>query len=94
MIFNVLMYAAPGEKIYRVIKTGDYKLIPIWSTIGAAACSACWLIYGLYVGDIYIIVPNGLGVICSIIQLIVYSIFKKKNVIPSCEQLDEHKEEE
>ena len=94
LVFNVLMYAAPGEKMYTVCKTGDYKLIPIWSTIGAAACSACWLIYGIYVGDIYIIIPNGLGVICSIIQLIVYSIFKKKNVIPSCEQLDEHKEEE
>ena len=56
LIFNVLMYAAPGEKMYTVCKTGNYKLIPIWSTIGACACSACWLIYGVYVGDIYIII--------------------------------------
>lgn len=96
LIFNVLMYAAPGEKMYTVCKTGNYKLIPIWSTIGAAACSGCWFIYGLVVKDIYVIIPNVLGVICSIIQLIVYSIFKKKNVTPGGEQLsdDEPKEEE
>ena len=96
LIFNVLMYAAPGEKMYTVCKTGNYNLIPIWSTIGAAACSGCWLIYGLYVGDIYVIIPNALGVICSIIQLIVYYIYKKKSDTPGGEQLtaDEPKEEE
>ena len=90
------MYAAPGEKMYTVCKTGNYKLIPIWSTIGAAACSGCWFIYGLVVKDIYVIIPNVLGVICSIIQLIVYSIFKRKNITPGGEQLsdDEPKEEE
>ena len=45
MVFNVLMYASPGEKIITVCRTGNYKLIPIWSTIGGAACSSwnsCW----------------------------------------------------
>ena len=78
MIFNVLMYAAPGEKMYTVCKTGNYELIPIWSTIGAAACSGCWLIYGLYLLDSNVIIPNVLGVICAIIQIIVFYIFKGK----------------
>ena len=78
MIFNVLMYAAPGEKMYTVCKTGNYELIPIWSTIGAAACSGCWLIYGLYLLDSNVIIPNVLGVICAIIQIIVFYIFKSK----------------
>ena len=96
LIFNVLMYAAPGEKMYTVCKTGNYKLIPIWSTIGGTACSACWFIYGLYVKDWNVIIPNGLGVICSIIQIIVYMIYKNKNATPDGEQLnaDEPKEEE
>ena len=33
MFFNILMYAAPGEKIAQVIKTQNYRLIPIFSTI-------------------------------------------------------------
>ena len=39
MVFNVLMYAAPGEKILKVCKTKQYNLIPIFSTIGGFFCS-------------------------------------------------------
>jgi hypothetical protein len=77
-VFNILMYAAPGEKIYTVFKTGNYELIPIWSTIGACACSGAWLIYGLYLPDFLVILPNALGIIAAIIQIIVYMTFKKK----------------
>ena len=78
MVFNVLMYAAPGEKMLTVCKTGKYNLIPIWSTIGGTACSACWLIYGIYQEDLNMIIPNALGVLCSIIQIVVFIIFKSR----------------
>ena len=77
-VFNILMYAAPGEKIYTVFKTGNYELIPIWSTFGACACSASWLIYGIYLPDWLVIIPNLLGVICAILEIIIYYIFKGK----------------
>ena len=77
-ITNVLMYAAPGEKMYTVFKYGNYKLIPIWSNIAGIACSGCWLIYGIYLIDWNIMVPNGLGLIFSIFQIIVFIVFKKK----------------
>ena len=38
MIFNVAMYIAPGQKIIRVIKEKNYKLIPIRSTIVSILC--------------------------------------------------------
>jgi solute carrier family 50 protein (sugar transporter) len=79
MVFNVLMYASPGEKMITVFKTGNYKLIPIWSTIGGTACSACWMIYGIYLADWNQIIPNGLGVFFSIIQIVVFLIYKLKN---------------
>ena len=88
MIFNILMYAAPGEKIYTVYKTGNYNLIPIFSTVAGLFCSACWLIFGIYQGDENIIIPNALGVVFAILQLVVYVIFKKKNKI-----IDDKKEE-
>jgi len=79
MVFNVLMYASPGEKMITVCKTGNYKLIPILSTLGGTACSACWLIYGIYSSDWNQIIPNGLGVFFSIIQIFVFIIYKIKN---------------
>ena len=79
MIFNVLMYAAPGEKIYRVITTQDYKLIPIFSTIGGLACSLCWLMYGIYQNDWKLYVPNALGLLFAVLQVTVYLIYYLKN---------------
>ena len=81
MVFNVLMYAAPGEKILKVCKTKQYNLIPIFSTIGGFFCSVCWLMYGIIKGDIYMIIPNALGLFFAILQVIVYTVFycKKKN---------------
>ena len=79
MVFNVLMYAAPGEKIVKVIKTQNYKLIPIFSTVGGLACSLCWLIFGIYQGDLNLIIPNGLGLFFAILQVIVFLIYYLKN---------------
>ena len=81
MVFNVLMYAAPGEKIIRICKTKQYNLIPIFSTIGGFFCSLCWLMFGIIKGDINMIIPNALGLFFAILQVVVYTVFycKKKN---------------
>ena len=81
MIFNVLMYAAPFEKITKVFKTRNHNLIPIFSTIGGFFCSLCWLMFGIYIGERNLMIPNALGLLCAIIQVIVYLVFycKKRN---------------
>ena len=78
-VFNVLMYAAPGEKMYQVVKTGNYKLIPIFSLIGGMACSGCWMMYGFYVGKFLNWFPNVLGVTFSLVQLGFYIVYYKKS---------------
>ncbi len=75
-VFNVLMYAAPGEKIYTVCKTDNYTLIPIFSTIGALICSTSWMLYGFYQGDYLLVIPNALGMLSAVVQLVVYIIVR------------------
>ena len=75
IVFNVLMFIAPGQNLIRVIKEKNYKLIPIATTIVGSICSAGWLLYGKIVNDINCIIPNGLGLICSILTTIVWMIF-------------------
>jgi solute carrier family 50 protein (sugar transporter) len=90
MVFNTLMLAAPGEKIYTVIKTGKYKLIPIFSTIGSLLCAGSWFMFGVYKADLNLIIPNGLGLIFGAFQLIVYCIFYRKSkekIIPNDDDL-------
>lgn len=75
MGFNILMYAAPGEKIFRVFKSGNYNLIPIFSSVGGLTCSLCWMMYGLYLMDYNMIIPNALGLFFAILQVFIYIIF-------------------
>ena len=79
MIFNIIIYAAPGEKIIRVIKTKKYELIPIYSSIGGFLCSICWLIFGFYQNDMNLIIPNSLGILFSIIQILIFFILYSKS---------------
>jgi len=79
MIFNVLMYAALGEKIISVIKTKNYELIPIYSSIGGFLCSLCWLIFGFYQNDKNIIISNSLGILFSVIQILIFIILYCKS---------------
>lgn len=78
MIFNVLMYAAPLEKIVRVFRTSNYKLIPIFSSIGGALCSLCWLVYGIVINNLNTYIPNALGLFFAILQIVLYIIYYVK----------------
>ena len=77
------MYAAPGAKIYQVFVTGNYELIPIYSSIIAMFNSICWLLYGIALKDVNVVIPNAAGVLLCVIQIFVWKIFydksKKKN---------------
>ena len=75
MIFNVAMYIAPGQKIIRVIKEKNYKLIPIRSTIVSILCSGSWLMYGIVINLFAQIVPNALGLFFSILNTMAWGYF-------------------
>ncbi len=75
VVVNIITYITPGQKIYQVIKTKNYNLIPISSTLSGAMCTLCWLIFGLLIWDIRTIIPNGLGLIFATINSGVWAYF-------------------
>ena len=78
MVFNVIMFISPGQKIVRVIKEKNYKLIPIVSTIVNVLCSSAWLGYGICINLITQIIPNALGLFFSIANTLVWIYFYLK----------------
>ena len=78
MVFNVIMFISPGQKIVRVIKEKNYKLIPIVSTIFNILCSSAWLGYGICINLITQIIPNSLGLFFSIANTLVWIYFYLK----------------
>jgi uncharacterized protein with PQ loop repeat len=75
VVVNIITYITPGQKIYQVIKTKNYNLIPISSTLSGSLCTLCWLIFGLLIWDIRTIIPNGLGLIFATINSGVWAYF-------------------
>jgi solute carrier family 50 protein (sugar transporter) len=69
---NILMYASPLAAVFRVCRDKTvigYPFLPIFFGFGAAIC---WFIYGIYTFVIPIMIPNGLGILLGLIELIIY----------------------
>ena len=92
-IFNTVIGAlnviTPGQNIIKVCRTGNFTLIPIVTIFFQCACSSLWFIYGLSDLDVYLIVPNLLGMVLTAIQISVYYYFYIKN-----HGIPPHKEED
>ena len=90
MIFNILVFISPGQKILRVIKEKNYKLIPIYSTIINIIYSIAWLAYGISIQMISSIIPNVLGLFFSLINtgawIYYYNRRKKTKFFKSAKQ--------
>jgi len=65
--------------IYKVIREkNNYILIPIYSVWISLFAYGLWVIYGIIIKDVYLMIPNVIGIVLSIIQICIYIIFKKK----------------
>ena len=98
--FNVGMTAvnagAPGQKIFEVWKTGNYMLIPIFTTITQILCSGLWGCYGFADDDPKLYIPNLIGVVLCGIQIFSYFFFyvKNKGIPPDRQNNEEDNENE
>ena len=65
IFISTLQYIAPAQNLVKAFKDKNDKLIPIVSTICGCLCSGGWFLFGLIIGDINCIIPNGLGLVSS-----------------------------
>ena len=75
---SCIVFLSPIQLIYRVIKEKNYFLIPIHTAWVSLAASSCWTAYGVYLTNINVIIPNSVGIILAIVQIIVYLNYKRK----------------
>ena len=94
MVFNVMMFVSPGQKIIRVIREKNYKLIPIVTTIVNILCSAAWLGYGICINLITQIIPNSLGLFFSIANTLAWLYFYSKRDKDKDDEEEEKKDDE
>ncbi|KAK1433808.1 hypothetical protein QVD17_10725 [Tagetes erecta] len=75
IFFTILMYVSPLTVMKMVIKTKSVKYMPLTLSVATFANSIVWCVYALLQFDPYILVPNALGSLSAIVQLILYAAY-------------------
>ncbi|XP_011071833.1 bidirectional sugar transporter SWEET5 [Sesamum indicum] len=75
VIFNIMMYASPLTVMKRVIKTKSVKYMPFSLSLANFANGIVWSIYALIKLDPFVLVPNGLGTLSGLVQLVLFATY-------------------
>ncbi|KAL0906143.1 hypothetical protein M5K25_024611 [Dendrobium thyrsiflorum] len=77
VIFCIMMYLAPLSVMKMVIQTKSVEYMPLSLSVASFFNGICWTTYALIRFDIYITIPNSIGLLFSITQLVLYAIYYK-----------------
>ncbi|KAJ9135953.1 hypothetical protein P3X46_033071 [Hevea brasiliensis] len=78
-VFSLIsMFASPLCVINLVIKTRSVEYMPFYLSLATLVMSVSFFSYGMLKFDPFIYVPNGIGTILGICQLVLYSYYSSK----------------
>lgn len=72
----ISMFASPLFIIKLVIRTKSVEFMPFYLSLSTFLMSASFFLYGLLNFDVFVYVPNGIGTILGIVQLVLYFHYK------------------
>ncbi|XP_060206403.1 bidirectional sugar transporter N3-like [Lycium barbarum] len=78
LVFSLCVFVAPLGIVRQVIKTKSVEYMPLLLSVFLTLSAVMWFFYGLLVKDINIAIPNVLGFILGILQMVLYVIYNKK----------------
>ncbi|XP_022137300.1 bidirectional sugar transporter SWEET5, partial [Momordica charantia] len=75
IIFNICMYTSPLTIMRLVIKTKSVKYMPFTLSLASFCNGIIWAVYALLKFDPNVLIPNSLGALSGLIQLILYATY-------------------
>ncbi|KAG5523129.1 hypothetical protein RHGRI_035069 [Rhododendron griersonianum] len=74
----VYLFYAPKKTKKQVIRTQSVEYMPFSLSLSLTLNAVMWFFYGLLIKDFNVAIPNVLGFIFGIIQMVLYGIYKRK----------------
>jgi len=74
-IVNILAFASPLAGLQDVIQSKSTANLPFLLIFMGLLVSAQWFLYGYLSNDAYMQIPNGIGIILSLLQLALFAIY-------------------
>ena len=75
VVLNVVKYASPLSVAKLVIQTKSVQYMPLPLTLACLACSVLWGMYGILLNDYWIMIPNVAGVVCGVLQVLLWCYY-------------------
>ncbi|XP_027190265.1 bidirectional sugar transporter SWEET10 isoform X2 [Cicer arietinum] len=81
LVFNIGVFASPLGIIKKVIETRSVAFMPLSLSFFLSLNAIMWFFYGFLLNDYYIALPNTLGFLFGIVQMVIYLIYKNSNEV-------------
>ncbi|XP_009614916.1 bidirectional sugar transporter SWEET12-like isoform X2 [Nicotiana tabacum] len=81
LVFSLCVFVSPLCIMRQVIKTKSAEYMPFFLSVFLTLSAVMWFFYGLLLKDFNIAIPNVLGFILGILQMVLYVMYNKKEEV-------------